>query len=95
MKRSLLNNLSANTLQLIINQLFALIIFYVLSTQLEKAGFGQINMVLAILLAVFNILSLGIDQLVIKRWRPARTPINYLPPIVCMSLYPVYCSIAY
>jgi O-antigen/teichoic acid export membrane protein len=67
MKRSLLNNLSANTLQLIINQLFALIIFYVLSTQLEKAGFGQINMVLAILLAVFNILSLGIDQLVIKK----------------------------
>lgn len=67
MKRSLIHNLSTNTLQLIINQFFALIIFYALSTQLDKTSFGQINMVLAILLAVFNMLSLGIDQLVIKK----------------------------
>ncbi len=67
MKRRLLQNLSVNTIQLIINQLLGLGIFYVLSTGLDKNSFGQINLSLAILLAVFNILSFGIDQLVIKK----------------------------
>src|SRR6201996_8350467 len=67
MKRNLVKNLSANALQLILNQVFALAIFYILSTSLDKNNFGQINLALAILLAAFNILSLGIDQLVIKR----------------------------
>lgn len=67
MKRSLIHNLSANTLQLVINQFFGLIIFYVLSTQLDKTSFGQINMALAILLAAFNMLALGIDQFAIKK----------------------------
>jgi O-antigen/teichoic acid export membrane protein len=66
-KPTLLKNLSFNTLQLVLNQLFGLGIFYVLSTGLSKTDFGQINLALAILLAVFNILSLGIDQLTIKK----------------------------
>jgi O-antigen/teichoic acid export membrane protein len=67
MKRILLQNLSANALQLIFNQLFGLVIFYVLSTGLSKDSFGQINLALAILLAVFNILSFGIDQVIVKK----------------------------
>jgi O-antigen/teichoic acid export membrane protein len=67
MKRSLIKNLSVNTLQLVVNQFFALVVFYVLSTHLDKNNFGQINLVLAILLAAFSILSLGIDQLVVKK----------------------------
>jgi O-antigen/teichoic acid export membrane protein len=67
MKTKLAQNLSINTLQLILNQLFGLIIFYILSTSLDKNNFGQINLTLAILLGAFNILSLGIDQLVIKK----------------------------
>ncbi|MDB4925818.1 oligosaccharide flippase family protein [Mucilaginibacter sp.] len=67
MKRKLLQNLSVNALQLIINQLFALVIFYILSISLSKDSFGQINLALAILLAVFNILSFGIDQVIIKK----------------------------
>ena len=67
MKKRLIQNLSVNTIQLIINQLLGLGIFYVLSTGLDKNSFGQINLSLAILLAVFNILSFGIDQLVIKK----------------------------
>jgi len=42
MKRKLVKNLSANTLQLIINQLFGLIIFYILSVCICKNSFGQI-----------------------------------------------------
>lgn len=67
MKGKLVQNLSANFSQLILNQAFGIGIFYVLSTGLEKSSFGQINLALALLLAVFNILSFGIDQLVIKK----------------------------
>jgi O-antigen/teichoic acid export membrane protein len=67
MKKKLVKNLSANTIQLVVNQFFALAIFYVLSTQLDKTSFGEINLALAILLAVFNILSMGMDQLAVKK----------------------------
>jgi O-antigen/teichoic acid export membrane protein len=67
MKQKLRRDLSANTLQLILTQVFGLGIFYILSTSLDKAAFGRVNLVLAILLAAFNILSMGIDQLIIKK----------------------------
>lgn len=67
MKGRLLKNLSVNAIQLIVNQALGLGIFYVLSVGLSKSTFGEINLVLAILLAVFNILSCGIDQLVVKK----------------------------
>jgi len=62
-----LRNFSANALQLVANNVFGLVIFYVLSTGLSKADFGRLNLALAILLAAFNILSCGIDQLIIKK----------------------------
>ncbi|WP_184549157.1 oligosaccharide flippase family protein [Mucilaginibacter sp. FT3.2] len=67
MKKKLAHNLSANTLQLVINQLFGVLIFYVLSVNLDKNSFGQINLALAVLLSIFNILSFGIDQVIIKK----------------------------
>jgi O-antigen/teichoic acid export membrane protein len=66
-KQGHLKNLSANALQLVANQLFGLVIFYILFTSLSKANFGLLNLALAILLAVFNILSCGMDQLIIKK----------------------------
>lgn len=67
MKKKLVYNLSANTLQLVVNQLFGVFIFYVLSVNLNKDSFGQVNLALAVLLSAFNILSFGIDQVVIKK----------------------------
>uniref|UniRef100_UPI003D197C93 lipopolysaccharide biosynthesis protein n=1 Tax=Mucilaginibacter sp. UYCu711 TaxID=3156339 RepID=UPI003D197C93 len=67
MKQGHLKNLSANALQLVANQLFGLVIFYILSTSLSKDSFGLLNLALAILLAVFNILSCGMDQLIVKK----------------------------
>jgi len=67
MKGKLIHNLSANTLQLVANQAFGLLIFFVLSTGLDKNSFGQINLALAILLAVFNVLSFGIDQIIVRK----------------------------
>lgn len=63
----MLKNLSANTTQLVINQLLGLIIFYTLSSGLDKNSFGQLNLALAILLVAFNLLSLGIDQVAIRK----------------------------
>jgi O-antigen/teichoic acid export membrane protein len=74
MKRKLVNNLSANTLQLIVNQLFGLIIFYILSTSLDKNSFGQINLALALMLAIFNILSFGIDQIAVRKLASGEDP---------------------
>jgi O-antigen/teichoic acid export membrane protein len=67
MKGRLLQNLSVNAVQLVANQVLGLGIFYILSTGLDKHSFGEINLALAILLAAFNILSCGIDQLVVKK----------------------------
>ncbi|MEN0056095.1 MAG: oligosaccharide flippase family protein [Mucilaginibacter sp.] len=67
MKKKLIQNLSANTLQLVINQLFGVLMFYVLSVNLDKGSFGLINLALTVAFTAFNILSFGIDQTVVKK----------------------------
>lgn len=67
MKRKFLHDISANSLQVVINQLCGLVIFYVLSAWLSKYQFGEINWSLAVLLTTFNMLSFGIDQVAIKK----------------------------
>jgi O-antigen/teichoic acid export membrane protein len=67
MKRKLLHDLSANTLQVIINQVSGLAIFYVLSVYFSKNDFGEINWTLAVLLTAFSILSFGVDQVTVKK----------------------------
>jgi O-antigen/teichoic acid export membrane protein len=74
MKLRLIQNLSVNAGQLVVNQILGLGIFYVLSTGLSKDSFGQINLSLAVLLAVFNILSFGIDQLIVKKIAAGNDP---------------------
>jgi O-antigen/teichoic acid export membrane protein len=67
MKQSFRSNISANIIQLLINQAFGLLVFYFLSKGLSKADFGELNWALAIFLAVFIILSFGIDQVIIRK----------------------------
>jgi O-antigen/teichoic acid export membrane protein len=67
MKKRLIQNLSANTLQLVINQSFGVLMFYVLSVNLDKDSFGLINLALTVVFTAFNILSFGIDQTVVKK----------------------------
>ena len=67
MKKKLVQSLSANTLQLVINQLFGVFMFYVLSVNLDKDSFGILNLALTIIFTAFNILSFGIEQTVIKK----------------------------
>ena len=86
MRRTLIKNLSANTLQLIINQLAGLIIFYVISKGLDKDSFGQISLAFAVMLAVFNTLSFGIDQITVRKLASGDDPQNILPIYLCHVL---------
>jgi O-antigen/teichoic acid export membrane protein len=65
MRRKFLHDISANSFQVIINQVCGLAIFYVLSVYFSKNDFGEINWSLAVLLTVFSILSFGIDQIIV------------------------------
>ena len=67
MQNRFLRNVSANSFQLIINQLFGLVIFYALSKGLDKNIFGQVNWSLAVLLTVFALLTFGIDQVMVRK----------------------------
>ncbi|WPU91326.1 oligosaccharide flippase family protein [Mucilaginibacter sabulilitoris] len=67
MSKKLVQNLSANALQLVVNQLFGVLMFYVLSINLDKHDFGLINLALTVVFTAFNILSFGIDQVVVKK----------------------------
>jgi len=67
MKGKFLQDISSNSMQVIINQLCGLYIFYILSICLGKNDFGEINWSLALLLTSFTILSFGIDQVSVKR----------------------------
>ena len=55
MKRKFIHDISANTLQVIINQVCGVTIFYVLSVYFSKNDFGEINWALAVLLTAFSI----------------------------------------
>ena len=63
----LFRNISANTLQIVLNQFFGLAIFYALSKGVDKDLFGQINWALAVLLTVFGILTFGLDQVMVRK----------------------------
>src|SRR5437868_2809133 len=78
-KSMLIKNLSANTLQLIINQLAGLIIFYLISKDLDKDSFGELNLALALMLAVYNILTFGIDQIAVRKLASGENLQNILP----------------
>ena len=62
-----IQNVSSSTLQLATNQVTGLVIFYILSKEMDKASFGNFNWALAVLLIFFGILPCGIDQLVVKK----------------------------
>lgn len=67
MKKKFAHDISMNTLQVMIVQACGLVMFYLLSTQLPKSEFGEINWTLAVLLTAFAILSFGIEQISIRR----------------------------
>jgi O-antigen/teichoic acid export membrane protein len=66
-KRKLVRDISANTLQTGITQIFGLIIFYVTSKYLSKGEFGEFNWSMAVGSTMIAVASLGLDLVFVKR----------------------------
>lgn len=80
MRSRLASQLSANFLQLLLNQGFALLLFLVLSRALAKAEFGALNWALGVLLLAYNMLAFGLEPLLVKKIAEGKPSAKLLPP---------------
>ncbi|HMF71532.1 MAG TPA: oligosaccharide flippase family protein [Flavitalea sp.] len=78
MSRKFLQNISATFTQLAINQIFGLLVFYLLSRYLNKHEFGEINWSLAVYLTSFSILSFGLEQIIVRKIASSEDPAELL-----------------
>lgn len=62
-----MNDISASTIQVVLNQCLGLVIFYVCSRYLPKEVFGELNWGLASSALLIAIMGMGIDTIIIKR----------------------------
>lgn len=62
-----MNDISASTIQVVLNQCLGLLIFYLFSLYLPKEIFGQFNWGLASSALLIAIISIGMDAVIIKR----------------------------
>ena len=76
--RKFLKNISATFTQLAINQIFGLLVFYLLSRYLNKYEFGEINWSLAVYLTSFGILSFGLEQIIVRKIASSEDPAELL-----------------
>jgi O-antigen/teichoic acid export membrane protein len=67
MKRKILHDISVSSIQVFINQVSGIAVFYILSRYISKPVFGEISWCLALLMLAFAILGFGIDQVVVKK----------------------------
>lgn len=62
-----IRHISDSALQFLVNQVFGLGLFYVLSKALDKDQFGELNWTLAVFMTAFGLLSAGLDQLTVRK----------------------------
>lgn len=67
MSRKLIKDISASLVQVILNQVTGLVIFFITSRYLDKAVYGEMNWSLAVLTFVTSVLSLRLEQIVVRR----------------------------
>ncbi|MBC7949414.1 MAG: oligosaccharide flippase family protein [Chitinophagaceae bacterium] len=78
MTRKLLRDISASSIQVVLNQVLGVIIFFITSRYLDKAAFGEINWSLALLTFITSILSLRLEQIVVRRVAMGQDPSKLL-----------------
>jgi O-antigen/teichoic acid export membrane protein len=66
-KTKLIRDISANTVQTGVTQLFGLVLFYVMSKYLSKNDFGEFNWSFAVGATLIAVGSLGLDLIFVKR----------------------------
>ena len=67
MPRKIFRDISASTVQVVISQLLALVLFLVTSRWLGKALFGELNWSLAIATLCISVATMGMDLIVMRR----------------------------
>jgi O-antigen/teichoic acid export membrane protein len=67
MKRNIFKDISASTLQVLLNHTLGVFIFLAISRYLEKSAYGEMNWSLAILTFSTTILSLRLEQIVVHK----------------------------
>lgn len=67
MKKNLLKDISASTIQIILNQSLGLLVFVIISRFLVKTDYGELNWSLAILTFIITLLSLRLEQIVVRK----------------------------
>lgn len=67
MKRNFLKDISASTIQVVLNQSLGLLAFIIISRYLVKADYGELNWSLALLTFIITLLSLRLEQIVVRK----------------------------
>src|SRR5882724_236590 len=67
MRKKIVKDISASTIQVILNQGLGLLIFILTSRYLTKPVYGEFNWSLAILTFITTILSLRLEQIVVRK----------------------------
>jgi len=75
-----------NTLQVLANQVLGVFIFLLLSRYLEKDGYGELNWSLAVLTFVTTILSLRLEQIVVRNVAAGKDPSALLTLFIAHNL---------
>jgi O-antigen/teichoic acid export membrane protein len=75
-----------NTLQVLINQVLGVFIFLLLSRYLEKEGYGELNWSLAVLTFITSILSLRLEQIVVRNVAAGKDPSAMLTLFITHNL---------
>jgi O-antigen/teichoic acid export membrane protein len=74
MNRKFISDISASSIQVIFNQVLGLAIFFLTSRYIDKATYGELNWSLAVLTFATTILSLRLEQVVVRRVAAGQNP---------------------
>ncbi|MBN9384526.1 MAG: oligosaccharide flippase family protein [Chitinophagaceae bacterium] len=77
-KNKLIKHISANTLQVLGNQCLGVFIFLLISRELDKPSFGELSWALAVLTLITTLLSLRLEQIVVRNVAAGDNPSGML-----------------
>ena len=78
MNKKLFKDISVNTLQVMTNQFLGVFIFLLISRGLDKSSFGELSWAMAVLTFVTTILSLRLEQIIVRNVAAGEDPSRML-----------------
>jgi O-antigen/teichoic acid export membrane protein len=66
-RNKFLADISINTMQVILNQLTGIVVFFIITAYLDKAGLGYINWAMALLTVILSVLGFGLEHIAVKK----------------------------